>query len=68
MPAPTTQTKGARQSWTVACKDAGIDCSFTLTDHSQDELYTLGAHHLKAVHGMSMTTREYVVMAKPTQR
>ncbi|MBI2077203.1 MAG: DUF1059 domain-containing protein [Euryarchaeota archaeon] len=64
---PTTQTKGTRQAWTVACKDAGLDCSFVLTDHNQDELYNLGAQHLKAAHGKSMTKQECLGMAKTTK-
>lgn len=63
----TTQTKGTRQAWTIACREAGIDCPFTLTDHNQDELANFGLQHVKAAHGKTMTRQDALSMAKPAK-
>ena len=56
----TTKTggKGTRDTWTIACVDAGLDCSFKLTDHNQKELTTMSLTHLKNVHNITTKTEK----------
>lgn len=70
MPNPstaTTQAKGSRQAWTVACRDAGIDCPFSLTDHNQDNLVSWSTQHGKSAHGKTFTRSDVLGMAKPVK-
>lgn len=38
-------------AYTLACKDAGIDCSFVAKGESKEEVFKLAAEHGKTVHG-----------------
>ena len=38
-------------SYTLACKDAGIDCPFVARGETEKEVLQEGVKHVKAVHG-----------------
>ena len=38
-------------SYTLACKDAGVDCPYVSRGETEDEVLQEGAKHVKAVHG-----------------
>jgi predicted small metal-binding protein len=60
-------TKGTRETWTVACATAGMDCSFSCTDHNQKELVNFVLTHLKTVHNLNKTDKDVLALAKPTK-
>ncbi|MFC1978154.1 DUF1059 domain-containing protein, partial [Chloroflexota bacterium] len=38
-------------SYTLACRDAGVDCDFVAKGETEKELPAEGVKHVKAVHG-----------------
>lgn len=65
---PTTQSKGTRQAWSIACKDAGLDCPFSITNHNQEELVSLVSTHLKNSHaGKIVPKSDLLGLAKTTK-
>ena len=38
-------------SYTLACKDAGVDCPYVARGETEEEVLQEGAAHVKAVHG-----------------
>jgi predicted small metal-binding protein len=63
----TGNTKGTREAWTVACANAGMDCSFSLTNHNKNELVQFSLNHLKGTHNATKTEKDVLAIAKPTK-
>ena len=38
-------------SYTLACKDAGVDCPYVARGETEEQVLQEGAKHVKAVHG-----------------
>ena len=38
-------------AYTLACKDAGVDCDYVARGETEDELLKNGIKHVKEVHG-----------------
>ena len=38
-------------AYTLACKDAGVDCDYVARGESEEELFKDGITHVKEVHG-----------------
>ncbi|MFC1958303.1 DUF1059 domain-containing protein [Chloroflexota bacterium] len=38
-------------AYTLACRDAGVDCDFVARGKTEEELLTEGVKHVKEVHG-----------------
>ena len=38
-------------SYTLACKDAGVDCPYVAQGETEEEVLQEGVEHVKAVHG-----------------
>ena len=38
-------------SYTLACRDAGVDCDFVARGETEEQVLAEGAKHVKKVHG-----------------
>jgi len=38
-------------TYTLACRDAGVDCDFVARGETEEEVLKIGAKHAKEVHG-----------------
>ena len=38
-------------TYTLACRDSGVDCDFVARGETEEEVLANGAAHVKAVHG-----------------
>lgn len=48
----------------VACRDAGIDCDFEITDENEDELVDLVQQHGKNTHDTEYSREDVMGLAK----
>ena len=60
-------TKGTRDAWTITCVNAGLDCSFSITNHNQKQLVNMTLNHLKETHNLIKTDKDVLVLAKPVK-
>ena len=60
-------TKGTREAWTITCVNAGLDCSFAMTNHNQKQLVNFTLNHLKETHNLVKTDKDVLALCKTTK-
>jgi predicted small metal-binding protein len=57
-----------KDAWSAECKDAGIkDCGFMVREHEAKHLVKFVQTHAKATHGLDLTEKAIMGIAKPAK-